>query len=191
MPDNIYTFFQSENEDGVDYLFFSNRGRLYTVSFDTSVYAGYVDQFPTLLKHGYGIIFSFTQAIRVSATTSKGAESPFDEMVWSTIAEITSDFLKNGNDSTFIVYQCPGFKEQKLFSNWFEKCEHCKKVVKEGVTISIDKDPNSNEYFGFIALKSNPYIKSATDELQEFSISLTVEHESQNMPIAENRKTED
>lgn len=168
MPDIIYDFFQSENEDGIDYLFYSKQNRLYTVSFDTSVYAEYVEQFPTLLKHGYGVMFSYTQSV-----PKRQKESCVDPIVIATIVEILHDFLKNNPDSTFIVYQCPGYKEHKLFNEWFKKSDYAKTIIKEGVTIEIDDETGANEYFGFMTTKFNTHTSSALQELQLFMISLS------------------
>lgn len=169
MHDNFYSYFQIENAEGTDYLFVSEENkRIYTVSFDESVYADYSEKFPTLLKHGYGALFSYTPGIKFQ----KG-DPIKDAKISQTIVEIMNDFLKNRPESTFIVFECPDYKHEKFFDGWFNKTPYKSSMIKAGITIEFDDDPSHNVYFGFITQKKNTHIDEALAELTKFSISLS------------------
>lgn len=164
MPNSCYTFFQTESADGIDYLFMTEKNRIYTVSFDMSVYASFVDEFQTLLNSGYGMIFSFEPVI----PKEKGICYE-DQRVCITIVEIIIDFLKNYPDC-FIVYQCEDYKEEKFFKKW-QNLVNNGEFVKNGIEIEINS--NESEYFGFICKGTNPKIKEAVQDVVKFSMALS------------------
>ena len=166
MPDN-YSYFQNENTDGIDYFFISRVNlRLYTVSFDNTIYADYVENFSTLLKFGYGVVFSFKE----TKETLKG-ESVNDDAVCLTIIEIINDFLSNKPEGAFVIYECSDYKEHKLFRKWFEMSLYKEITVKTGFTIEFEDNPESNIYFGYITQIDNLFIDDADKEMYKFIAS--------------------
>src|SRR5437867_828229 len=101
MPDNFYSFFQAKNQSdhdsGFDYLFLTQFSRLYTVSFEKSVYAEF-QYFPTLANTGYGIIFDYDQLERDEFIDGVRV-SVIDPKIYQTIAEIIDNFLRNKPDN--------------------------------------------------------------------------------------------
>jgi len=162
---NHYSFFKTESDDGIDYLFFTDKGRIYTVSFDTSIYENLDAKFPTLLEFGYGIIFKFDQSL----PKEKGKDYK-DTNVHSTIVAIVQDFLENSENETFIIYECPDYKQSKLFCNWVDGDEHSN-IYQYGFEVQIE-GTNDHAYFGFITDKNNPLITDAVSELEMFFTSL-------------------
>lgn len=169
MSDNCYSFFQQESPDGVDYLFSTKYSRIYTVSFDMSIYASYVENFPTLLKYGYGILFGYERTIPRQLKTAYQ-----DDNVGITIVEIIADFLNSDHD-IFAIMQCESHKQNKIFQCWLDKYKNKENYFYNGLEIVI-KETDKTEYFGFICSKENKLIKEAVNELDLFSMSLSREN---------------
>ena len=163
MADNIYNFYKTETEDGIDYFFCTTHGRTYTVSFDMSLYDCQVDKFPTLLEYGYGFLFKFEQSI--PKDLNKKYDDPF---VRTTISAIISDFLSTNKDY-FIVYECPGYKQEKLFCDWSDPVKY-PAIFEYGIQLEITGV--SMDYFGFISAKNNPHLTDVISEIETFFFSL-------------------
>lgn len=114
-----YGYFRTESPEGIDYSFYSTQtGRIYVVSFEMSLYVEYADSLPTLVKHGYGLLFKYQK----TQDFQKGdGKSNIDDQARETIADIIKDFLESQNAKCFVVYECHDFKHEKFFSNWYTK----------------------------------------------------------------------
>ena len=160
----VYSYISSESQDGYDYMFYANKtGRIYTVTFDYTLYSNYVDELPTLLNEGFGMVFSFDQAV----AREKGV-SMVDPSVCETISAIISHFLESRGNSTFLVYQCEEHKDN-LFENWYDESPIKGHYEKIGVSIEIPDMPTA-QVIGFITSVKNKAILQAAKELLTFSI---------------------
>lgn len=164
MQGNFYKFFKTETEDGIDYLFYTPNGRIYSVSFDMSVYGSQVENFPTLLQHGYGLIFKYEQSIPKASKIVYN-----DTKVGVTIAKIVEDFLKE-DKGAFIIYECPDYKHSKLFCNWHDELLY-PDFFHYGVQVEL-YGTATDDFFGFITLNENPSLNLVLSEVENFFLSL-------------------
>jgi hypothetical protein len=93
----VYNYIKEELEDSYAYLFSTPLNRIYTVSFDASIYADFLESYPSLLKEGYGLSFHF-DSYGIEAT-----KVTFDKGVAVTIHEIINDFLES-KGKTLLYY---------------------------------------------------------------------------------------
>ena len=170
MANSYYNFFRTETPDGIDYLFITQNNRVYTVSFDPSLYGEYTESFPTLSTHGYGLIFSYKDGSKKVIGRNNGARNYCDSSVGVTICEIISDFLKNSEEPVFVILQCEKYKEEKFFHPWYKNySEHSK---YKGIGIEFDF-VDEKQYFGFICKIDNANIEKAVVELETFSFEIS------------------
>ncbi|SFD76602.1 hypothetical protein SAMN05518672_103133 [Chitinophaga sp. CF118] len=168
---NPYDFISEELEEGNVYLFYTNLNKLYTVYFDPSEYADYLDKFPFLLSHGFGFGFYFEQ---ISEKTKKGN----DDRVLPTIFEIGLDFLNENPTNTILLYHCDSKDKRQtyrheLFEDWY-KALPPEKVYMHSIEVKIAQPDGEliSHYLGFITNASNPNIEKAILELEDFAMDL-------------------
>lgn len=162
-----YGYFRTESPEGTDYSFYSTKtSRIYTVSFEMSLYVEYTDSLPILVKHGYGLLFKYQK----TRNFEKGSTN-IDSEARETIADIIKDFLNSQHLNCFVVYECHDFKHEKFFSKWYEEYSEGEDLVKEGITLSIDEDETHDIHFGFITTSKNKLLDLAKQEVQKFGVS--------------------
>lgn len=99
-----YGYLKSESPDGFDYSFYSPKtGRIYNVSFEMSLYGAYAESFPTLVKHGYGLLFKYQKTKNFD---KEEKITNIDDSVKETISDIIGDFLEEQPLTCFLVYEC-------------------------------------------------------------------------------------
>ncbi len=169
----MYNYIKEELEDSYAYLFQTDLNKIYTVSFDSSIYAEFLEAYPSLLQEGYGLSFDFE---------SYGLELPknrFDERVGVTIHAIIAEFLENKGKNTFILYHCQSMDGKqamraKLFDKWFSASIFNCDMFKNGLEVEINISDTEKEYhyIGFICNTRNKYKDNAIGELEKFSVDL-------------------
>jgi hypothetical protein len=164
-----YGYIRTEGPDGLDYSFYSPKtGRIYNVSFEMSLYVGYAESFPTLVKHGYGFLFKFQ---KTRDFDKEDGITNIDNSVKETISEIIEDFLLAEPNTCFLVYECHDYKNSKFFANWYDEFNIESKMKKDGITLSVDDKPYNDIHFGFITTAKNSLFDIAQQELQDFAVS--------------------
>ena len=169
----MYNYIKEELEDSYAYLFSTPLNRIYTVSFDASIYADFLESYPSLLKEGYGLSFHF-DSYGIEAT-----KVTFDKGVAVTIHEIINDFLESKGKDTFILYHCQSSDGRQavrasLFNKWFNKSTLNGDLFKSGLEVEINISEHEKEYhyIGFICKANNRYKENAIIELEQFSVAL-------------------
>jgi len=160
-----YSYITEESSDSYDYTFYSDQtGRIYTVTFDPTLYSELEDKIPTLIQSGYGVVFYKKQAVEQPKGTIMR-----DPQVSETIQQIIHDFLASMDNQTFVIYQCENYKEA-LFDKWYDSANTDIHVVKGGVLLGVGSSRDLS-YLGFIAEGSDSEkILKAYDELVAFSL---------------------
>ncbi len=171
--EDFYSFLKEELEDqSVFYEFVTNRGIIYTVAFDTTSFADYIQEFPTLLQRGYSLGF------KPSKDKERGIVN-HDKKIATTVQRIILDFLDQSPPETVLYYHCDTADNRqscrnRLFEVWEkELIEH--QFVKECVKVEIPFEEGSKDhYLGYITNSNNPSIDIIRGEFQQFCILLMI-----------------
>lgn len=174
MVNNRYDFIKEELEDGtIGYLFLTDNNIIYTVSFNISIYADYLNDYPCLLQNGYGLGF-FPEYV-----TGKPDKCIHDPGISSTIEEITHDFMSSYDDNVFILFHCDSIDgkqafRHKLFDKWYNTSRYKNEMFKHGLEVEIKTEGGESilHYIGFITKSRNKNIVLAIEELERFSVQL-------------------
>lgn len=167
MFSNYYSFSREESDD-IQYTFSTEYNRAVFVSFSPNTYDEHLEEFPTLLEHGYsfGIL---------SKKFSKDLSNN-DDLIFYTIYQIIKDFVSDDIEKTTVMlYHCDtsdgrGASRDKLFSNWEKKVEETS-LFKYSVQVEVPvpgENVTKTHYVGFITFTENPNIHTVKEEFEQF-----------------------
>lgn len=153
------------------YTFITGRNVIYSVSIDSSEYQDLLDDYPTLLKNGFG--FGFYHGPESNIEKSK-----YDGKIATTICKIIEDHFKLCGINSVLLYFCDTSDSRQkcrhvLFERWYKNCDHKDALVKEGVEVEMPDGENTRMYYlGYIANSKNEHIDEVKEEFERFSIQI-------------------
>lgn len=175
MISDYYSYIVEELEDIVTYNFRASNNAVYSVYFSPNQYAGYLDNYPTLLHNGYAIGINRDSNVLDSELDAQGKL-----LLKNTIDVIIADFMRDKNNDIVLLYHCEhndgkqAYRDRK-FDYWYNTSEASKALNKEGVILQENKPDGSveNYYMGYLTPNDNPNIEVVYSEFSDFAVNLT------------------
>lgn len=169
-----YNFFKDDDDEELSiYNFITSTNKVYAIGFDPTQYVKYLDDFPCLLSHGYGLTI-----VRLPKTLDR-KEVNKDDRVWSTIYAIVLDFIESSGPETVLLYHCDSSDNKqasrgKLFDNIYEKLPEGHDMVKYSLEVDVKaKDGiDQRNHLGFLCKESFRHKAEAILEMDKFAAYL-------------------
>lgn len=166
---DFYSYVRDQDEtESYSYAFFTDKGNVYSITFETMEYQDFLQEFPVLLEDGYGLNIFCTWK-------DKEEKRTFDGKVKTTIFKIINDHFENAGHNSVLIYHCDtsdGFERYRhiLFNQWYNECETKDEYVKESLSVEIPlPDGTKKHYIGYISKKANENLEKISEEFDQFS----------------------
>ncbi len=174
MIKDFYSYIKEEESDIISYSFLTITNALYYVYFDPYQYALHVEDYPNLLKLGYG--FGFERM-------SKPSNWVEDPLIFSTISQIVFDFIQDNGNEVVLLYHCDNSDQKqkgrdKIFEDWYRKSELNTEIFKKRISICHrnSEDQEITMFMGYLTSESNQSKSQIEEEFQFFAENLVDKH---------------